>query len=93
MHMTFSISQPRFHIRPKVTTFHLNRANEALATIKKDSIDGAAVIIPLTYVYAARGQASITGCNSVHIWKAIVLARCADSIAYNTSAWYANCML
>src|SRR6266851_2448178 len=34
------------HLRPKVTTFALDQANEALAAIKSDSIDGAAVIIP-----------------------------------------------
>lgn len=33
-------------LRPKVTAFPLDRANEALAAIKSDSIDGAAVIIP-----------------------------------------------
>ncbi|HXY52071.1 MAG TPA: zinc-dependent alcohol dehydrogenase family protein [Terriglobales bacterium] len=34
------------HLRPKVTTFSLDQANEALAAIKGDSIDGAAVIMP-----------------------------------------------
>jgi len=34
------------HLRPKVTTFPLDEANEALAAVKRDSIDGAAVIIP-----------------------------------------------
>lgn len=34
------------HLRPRVTTFALDQANEALAAIKSDSIDGAAVIIP-----------------------------------------------
>ena len=34
------------HLRPKVTTFSLDQANEALAAIKSDSIDGAAVILP-----------------------------------------------
>jgi alcohol dehydrogenase, propanol-preferring len=33
-------------IRPKVTTFSLEEANEALAAIKSDAIDGAAVILP-----------------------------------------------
>jgi len=33
-------------IRPKVTTFSLEQANEALASIKADAIDGAAVIVP-----------------------------------------------
>lgn len=33
-------------LQPKVTTFGLDQANEALAAIKSDSIDGAAVIIP-----------------------------------------------
>jgi propanol-preferring alcohol dehydrogenase len=34
------------NLRPKVTTFSLDQVNEALAAIKTDSIDGAAVIIP-----------------------------------------------
>jgi propanol-preferring alcohol dehydrogenase len=33
-------------LRPKVTTFPLDRANEALAAVKSDSIDGAAAIVP-----------------------------------------------
>ena len=33
-------------LRPKVTTFSLDQANKALAAIKSDSIDGAAVIVP-----------------------------------------------
>jgi propanol-preferring alcohol dehydrogenase len=33
-------------LRPKVTRFPLDRANEALAAVKSDSIDGAAAIIP-----------------------------------------------
>jgi propanol-preferring alcohol dehydrogenase len=33
-------------LRPKVTVFTLDRANEALGAIKSDSIDGAAVIVP-----------------------------------------------
>ena len=33
-------------LRPKVTTFTLDQANEALAAVKSDAIDGAAVIIP-----------------------------------------------
>jgi propanol-preferring alcohol dehydrogenase len=31
-------------LRPKVTTFPLEQANEALQALKSDSIDGAAVI-------------------------------------------------
>jgi len=34
------------NLQPKVTIFSLDHANEALAAIKSDSIDGAAVIIP-----------------------------------------------
>jgi propanol-preferring alcohol dehydrogenase len=34
------------HLQPKVTTFPLDRANEALVAIRSDSIDGAAVLIP-----------------------------------------------
>lgn len=34
------------NLRPKVTTFSLDQANEALAALKNDSIDGAAVIVP-----------------------------------------------
>ncbi len=33
-------------IRPQATIFQLERANEALAAIKSDSLDGAAVIVP-----------------------------------------------
>jgi propanol-preferring alcohol dehydrogenase len=33
-------------IEPKVTTFTLDRANDALAAVKADGIDGAAVILP-----------------------------------------------
>ncbi|HUO59087.1 MAG TPA: zinc-dependent alcohol dehydrogenase family protein [Candidatus Acidoferrales bacterium] len=33
-------------IRPKVTTFSLDQANEALLAIKRDAVDGAAVIMP-----------------------------------------------
>ena len=33
-------------IRPKVTTFPLERASEALAAVKADAVDGAAVIVP-----------------------------------------------
>jgi propanol-preferring alcohol dehydrogenase len=32
-------------IRPKVTAFRLDEANEALLAIKRDAIDGAAVIV------------------------------------------------
>ncbi len=33
-------------LQPKVTTFTLDQANDALAAIRSDSIDGAAVILP-----------------------------------------------
>ena len=33
-------------LHPKVTTFPLDEANEALAAVKSDSIDGAAAIVP-----------------------------------------------
>jgi propanol-preferring alcohol dehydrogenase len=33
-------------LRPKATTFPLDRANEALQAVKSDAIDGAAVIVP-----------------------------------------------
>lgn len=33
-------------LQPKVTTFSLDHANEALIAVKSDSIDGAAVIVP-----------------------------------------------
>jgi propanol-preferring alcohol dehydrogenase len=36
----------RIGIKPKVTVFSLDQANEALAAVKKDAIDGAAVIVP-----------------------------------------------
>lgn len=34
------------NLQPKATAFPLDRANEALLALKKDSIDGAAVIVP-----------------------------------------------
>jgi propanol-preferring alcohol dehydrogenase len=34
------------NLRPKITVFPLDQANEALAAVKSDSIDGAAVIQP-----------------------------------------------
>jgi alcohol dehydrogenase, propanol-preferring len=34
------------NLQPKVTSFPLDQANEALLAIKKDAIDGAAVIVP-----------------------------------------------
>lgn len=34
------------NLQPRVTTFALDDANDALAALKGDSIDGAAVIIP-----------------------------------------------
>ena len=33
-------------LRPKVTVFPLDQANEALAAVKSDAIDGAAVSVP-----------------------------------------------
>ena len=36
----------RIGLRPKVTVFPLDAANEALAAIKGDSVDGAAVVVP-----------------------------------------------
>jgi len=36
----------RTNIQPRVTTFPLEHANQALGAVKNDSIDGAAVIIP-----------------------------------------------
>ena len=33
-------------LKPKVTVFTLEQANDALAAVKKDAIDGAAVIVP-----------------------------------------------
>jgi propanol-preferring alcohol dehydrogenase len=36
----------RIGLRPKITRFTLEQANEALAAVKSDSIDGAAVIVP-----------------------------------------------
>jgi alcohol dehydrogenase, propanol-preferring len=33
-------------LRPKVTRFPLERANEALSAVKNDAVDGAAVIVP-----------------------------------------------
>jgi propanol-preferring alcohol dehydrogenase len=33
-------------LRPQVTAFSLDQANEALLAVKNDAIDGAAVIVP-----------------------------------------------
>ncbi len=33
-------------LQPKVTVFSLDQANQALAAVKRDAIDGAAVIVP-----------------------------------------------
>ena len=34
------------NLRPKITTFSLDQANEALAAVKNDAINGAAVVVP-----------------------------------------------
>ena len=34
------------NMQPRVTSFPLDQANEALLAVKKDAIDGAAVILP-----------------------------------------------
>ncbi|MGB9235337.1 MAG: zinc-dependent alcohol dehydrogenase family protein [Terriglobales bacterium] len=34
------------HLQPRITTFPLDQANEALAAVKSDLLDGAAVIVP-----------------------------------------------
>jgi alcohol dehydrogenase, propanol-preferring len=34
------------HLQPRVTTYRLDQANEALAALKNDQVDGALVIIP-----------------------------------------------
>jgi len=36
----------KIRLQPKVTTFPLDRVNDALAAVKSDSIDGAAVVVP-----------------------------------------------
>ncbi len=36
----------KINLRPKVTTFSLDQANEALDAVKREAIDGAAVIVP-----------------------------------------------
>jgi len=36
----------KIRLQPKVTVFPLDRANEALAAIRSDAVDGAAVIVP-----------------------------------------------
>ena len=37
----------RIGLRPKVTVFSLDEANEALMAVKRDAVDGAAVIVPV----------------------------------------------
>ncbi len=36
----------KIELKPKVTVFALDQANEALMAVKKDAVDGAAVIVP-----------------------------------------------
>ena len=36
----------KIDLRPKVTVFRLDQANEALMAVKRDAVDGAAVIVP-----------------------------------------------
>jgi propanol-preferring alcohol dehydrogenase len=36
----------KIRLKPRVTVFSLDNANQALAAVKNDSIDGAAVIVP-----------------------------------------------
>jgi len=36
----------KINLRPKITVFSLDQANEALDAVKRDAIDGAAVIVP-----------------------------------------------
>jgi propanol-preferring alcohol dehydrogenase len=36
----------RIGLRPRVTVFPLDQANEALLAVKQDRIDGAAVLVP-----------------------------------------------
>lgn len=36
----------KIHLQPKTTVFTLDRANDALAAIRSDAVDGAAVIVP-----------------------------------------------
>ncbi len=43
------------NLQPKVTSFSLEQANEALLAVKKDAIDGAAVILPQCRQLAAQG--------------------------------------
>jgi propanol-preferring alcohol dehydrogenase len=36
----------KIHLQPQTTVFTLDRANDALAAIRNDAVDGAAVIVP-----------------------------------------------
>jgi propanol-preferring alcohol dehydrogenase len=42
----FLVLAGKIGLKPTVTVFTLDQANEALAAVKKDAIDGAAVIVP-----------------------------------------------
>jgi len=42
----FIATASKIGLRPRVTAFSLDQANEALLAIKSDSINGAAVILP-----------------------------------------------
>jgi propanol-preferring alcohol dehydrogenase len=42
----FLLLAAEINLRPRNTVFSLDEANDALAAVKSDSIDGAAVIVP-----------------------------------------------
>lgn len=42
----FLVLAAEIGLKPKVTTFSLDQANEALLAVKNDAVDGAAVIVP-----------------------------------------------
>ena len=44
--MTFWRLAAQIGMKPKVTVFPLDQANEALIAVKNDAVDGAAVIVP-----------------------------------------------
>ena len=44
--ISLKIAAAEINMQPKVTSFSLDQANEALLAVKQDAIDGAAVILP-----------------------------------------------
>jgi propanol-preferring alcohol dehydrogenase len=42
----FLLLANELNLRPRCTTFALDQVNEALLAVKRDAVDGAAVVVP-----------------------------------------------